>query len=36
MNGAWIPAIFVAVSTTVFLYLLYKTRLGNLLARAYY
>jgi hypothetical protein len=31
MNGAWILAIFVAVSTATFLYLLYQTGLGDLL-----
>ena len=31
MNGAWILLVFVAVSTALFLYLLYKTRLGDLL-----
>jgi hypothetical protein len=31
MNGAWILLVFVAVSTAIFLYLLYKTRLGDLL-----
>jgi hypothetical protein len=31
MNGAWILLVFVAVSTAIFLRLLYKTRLGDLL-----